>query len=130
MENISEYVGKKIKEYRKKKRLTQEELGKRIGVGLSTISGYERGSSSPDNEKLFALSKVLDVSVNDFFPEANDGNILDHTEKFNFPVSVKDLAFLQELATDLQSKSGEERERYLESIRIAINVHKYNSESK
>lgn len=125
MESVAKFIGAKIKEYRKKKNLTQEELGKKIGVGLSTISGYERGSSSPDNEKIYALSKVLEVSVNDFFPPIEDEDVLVRAEnKFSKKVSAEDMRFLQELAAELASKNGEERESFLRSVEVAIQVHK------
>lgn len=126
MESVAKYVGLKIKEYRKKNNLTQEELGKKIGVGLSTISGYERGSNSPDNDKMYTLSKVLGVSVSDFFPPVeNDGDILNRVEnKFNNKVSIEDMKFLQELASELNSKEGQDREGFLRSVKVAIQVHK------
>lgn len=124
MEGVAKYVGQKIKEFRKKNNLTQEELGKKIGVGLSTISGYERGTNSPDNDKLYSLSKVLGVTVNDFFPSIEDGNILERAEgKFKNKVSAEDMRFLQELAEELSSKTGNEREKFLQSVEIAIRVH-------
>lgn len=53
-----------IKKYRKEAHLTQTELGKRIGVGLSTIARYESGEITPTTERLKILSKELN---HDFF---------------------------------------------------------------
>ena len=40
-----ELVGKRLKEFRKSKNLTQEELAKEINTSHSTISGYENGKN-------------------------------------------------------------------------------------
>ena len=65
---LSEYIGNKIKSLRKEKNITQNELGKRIGVKNNTISAYERGAISTDQDVLFKLADVFGVSINDFFP--------------------------------------------------------------
>ena len=56
--------GSRIKEARINKKLTQEALGKLIGVAKSTITGYEKGTSHPDEGKIIALMNVLDVDAN------------------------------------------------------------------
>jgi DNA-binding XRE family transcriptional regulator len=38
---------KKIREYREKKLLTQEELAKELGVGIASISRWEQGHFEP-----------------------------------------------------------------------------------
>ena len=39
-----EDIGKLIKEQRKRQRLSQAELGKRVGLGRNTVSGIESGT--------------------------------------------------------------------------------------
>ena len=53
----------KIKEARKLKKLTQKELADAIGVSFSVISKYENGTVIPPANRLEAISKVLEVSV-------------------------------------------------------------------
>lgn len=67
-EDVSKYVGAQIRKYRKAKNLTQKELGKLIGVKHNTISGYENGTSEPDQNILFAIADALGISINDLFP--------------------------------------------------------------
>lgn len=55
-----------IKTYRKAKKLSQEELGKRIGVSRNAIARYENGEMTPKTDKLILLSKVLE---HDFFED-------------------------------------------------------------
>lgn len=68
MKDISTYFGTKLKNLRKEKRLTQKQLGEMIGVAHNTISSYESGTNEPEQDILFKLADVLQVSINDFFP--------------------------------------------------------------
>lgn len=56
-------VGENIKAAREAKGLTQEELGKRIGVTGVTIMRYEKSQRKPNLDVLFQLSDALGVSV-------------------------------------------------------------------
>lgn len=53
----------RLKQARKQKGFTQDELAKRLGTQKSTISNYETGYSKPSNEMLAALADMLDVST-------------------------------------------------------------------
>lgn len=58
-------VGKFIASSRKNKNLTQEELGRRLGVTGKTVSRWENGNYMPDISLLIPLSEELDISVNE-----------------------------------------------------------------
>ena len=58
-------LGDKILELRKKKGLSQEELGELIDVTRQTISNWELGETSPNPEQLKLLSKELNVSIDE-----------------------------------------------------------------
>ena len=58
-------LGKKILEYRKKKGLSQEQLGEKIEVTRQTISNWELGQTQPNPEQLKLLSKELNVSIDE-----------------------------------------------------------------
>lgn len=53
----------RIKELRKSKNLTQTDLGKILGVGKTTISMYENGNSTPNDEIKLKISEYFDVSL-------------------------------------------------------------------
>lgn len=57
-------LGKRIKEARINKGITQEELGKAIGVAKSTVAGYESGNSNPDVSKMYSIMETLGVDAN------------------------------------------------------------------
>jgi transcriptional regulator with XRE-family HTH domain len=56
--------GLRIKEARKAKGLTQKQLAELVCVAKATISGYESGHSEPDEERIIAIMKALDVDAN------------------------------------------------------------------
>ena len=56
-------TGRFISELRRKKSLTQEELGRRLGVSNKTVSRWENGNYMPDIETLRLLSREFSVSM-------------------------------------------------------------------
>lgn len=58
-------LGEKIFDLRKKRGLSQEQLGEKINVTRQTISNWELGETSPNPEQLKLLSKVLNVSIDE-----------------------------------------------------------------
>lgn len=54
----------RLKSARKDAGMTQEELGNKIGVSKSTITGYEKGYREPDFFKIKEMSKVLGIDAN------------------------------------------------------------------
>lgn len=72
-EKIDKYVGQKIKMYRQKRKMSQKDLGKLIGVGDSAVSAYELGKNSLTLSIVFKIAKILEVNVNDLFPDIDQG---------------------------------------------------------
>ncbi len=56
-------VGSRIAEKRKEKNWSQEVLGEQLGVSRQAIYKWEADAALPEIEKLLALSKVFEVSV-------------------------------------------------------------------
>ena len=55
-------LGNKILDLRKKKGLSQEQLGEQVNVTRQTISNWELGETAPNPEQLKLLSKTLNIS--------------------------------------------------------------------
>ncbi len=70
--HIDKRVGKRIKEYRKKKGYTQEELAELIGASTIYISQIERSAAFPRYEKLIAILNVLEITANEIFIDVLD----------------------------------------------------------
>lgn len=61
----------KMKQLRKEKRLTLEQLAEKIGSGKSYIWGIENGGvKRPSAEKLVAIAKALDVTTDYLIDDA------------------------------------------------------------
>ena len=58
-------IGKFLKELRKEKGLTQEQLGEKVGVTNKTVSRWETGAYMPPVECLVILSDIYTVSINE-----------------------------------------------------------------
>ena len=64
MQDVNYYlVGSKIKEKRKKRELTQEQLAEMCDLSVSYIAHIERGTKSLSLETAVKLSNVLGVSL-------------------------------------------------------------------
>ena len=60
---MSNYLGEKIKELRLLHDLSQEELGKRVGVQRAAINKYEKGTvTNVPISTIEAMAKIFDVS--------------------------------------------------------------------
>lgn len=59
--------GKKLRLTRLAKGFTQEQLANELGVEISQISRIERGVINTSVTTLYAISKVLNVSISDLF---------------------------------------------------------------
>ena len=78
-------TGSFLKELRKEKGLTQEQLGEKVGVTNKTVSRWENGNYMPPVECLEMLSDLYGVSINEIvagqrlepeqFPAAAESNL-------------------------------------------------------
>ncbi|MBR6994423.1 MAG: helix-turn-helix transcriptional regulator [Ruminococcus sp.] len=82
----------KLYELRKQKGFSQEELANRLNVSRQTVSKWEVGDSTPDMEKLIAISDLFGISLDEL--------VLDKApEPAPAPQSAK-----SELYTDIKEK--------------------------
>ena len=66
----------KLYNLRKQKGLSQEELANRLNVSRQTVSKWEVGDSTPDMEKLIAISYLFELSLDELVIDkvsAHDG---------------------------------------------------------
>lgn len=65
-QNLKKF-GKRLKELRAKRNLTQAELAEKVELSTNFIGMVERGLRNTTIDKLFALANVLEVSLEEFF---------------------------------------------------------------
>lgn len=61
-----EYIGKKLKEYRKKAKLTQEEISNIVEIDEKHYGKLERGLFTPSLETFFKLINILNIPLDEF----------------------------------------------------------------
>jgi transcriptional regulator with XRE-family HTH domain len=64
---IDMFVGRRVRAMRKERRISQTELGRRIGVSFQQVQKYERGANRVSASKLYEIAKTLQVPVSFFF---------------------------------------------------------------
>lgn len=122
---LNEYVGLRIKEERKKKKLNQKELAAKVGIQNSTLSQYEHGKSEPNQEILFKIAKALDVNVSDLIPsdyrEGNDE--FERALKLAKDFDLQDMTILKKIIEKAISLDGIEREKFFDNLKFAIEYY-------
>lgn len=98
----------KLYNLRKQKGLSQEELANRLNVSRQTVSKWEVGDSTPDMEKLIAMSDLFEISLDELVMDKKS-------------VHVGETSNTSEIVTDLQKKvlSDENKKRAKRGIKIA-----------
>jgi putative transcriptional regulator len=59
LKGLTDFMNTKIKEYRKKLKMTQEALAEAVCVSRQTINSLEKGKYNPSLELAYKISKVL-----------------------------------------------------------------------
>ncbi|BAD74778.1 transcriptional regulator [Geobacillus kaustophilus HTA426] len=104
-------LGDRLRKLRQEKKLTQEELGKKINVTKVSISGYENGNRTPDTETLQKLADFFNVTTDYLLGRTDHPNPPDQDD---IPEELKDPElglFFKELA-----EAPEERREQLLKI--------------
>ena len=96
MSSGNKVFGKRIKELRERKKLTQEKLAEKVGLDLQTISRIETGYYFTSFENLEKLADALDVTIADLF---NFGHVKPKEE------------LLKEINTELANSSEKDVQR-------------------
>ena len=63
------HVGQRVRMRRTMLGMTQQQLGKALGITFQQIQKYERGVNRIGSGRLYRLSSILDVPVSFFFEE-------------------------------------------------------------
>lgn len=96
-------IGCFLKELRKAKNLTQEQLAEKLNISGRTVSRWETGNSMPDISLLVELAEFYNVSI----PEIIDG------ERKSGPMEEE----VKEIAEKMSDYAGTEKETLIKNIR-------------
>ncbi len=83
-----------LKELRKSKGFTQEELASKVNVVRQTVSKWEKGLSVPDADSLQRIAEVLDVEVSQLLgakleTEENKNEVAEQLARINEQLVIK-----------------------------------------
>lgn len=101
--------GERVKELRKSKGLSQEELGEQFSISGPAVSKWESGLSEPDNLTLIKLSDFFGVSV-DYLLGKSD--LVAENEKETLKKMLQKTGFM----TDDDDLTDEELERLIKFV--------------
>lgn len=108
-------LSENLRNLRKAKGLSQEELAAKINVVRQTISKWEKGLSVPDSEMLIKIADELDTSVSILLGETITSDEDDNTE-------LKAITAKLELLNEQFAKRNENRRKMWRIIFIIIGV--------
>lgn len=74
-------TGSFLRELRKEKQLTQEQLAERFGVTSRSVSRWETGSNMPDLSILVELADFYDIDIRDIIDGERKGEDMNKEEK-------------------------------------------------
>ena len=65
---LNKYIGTKIKHFREAQSLTQDDLAEKLDTTRQSVSRYENGERKANQDLLFRLASIFNVTVDEFFP--------------------------------------------------------------
>lgn len=89
-------IGKRLKEMRIQKGLSQQDLGNAVGVTKVSVCGYENGTRLPSLEKLVKLAEVLETTT-DYLLGRELPVVIDETKMYVGSISYDDVRLINEL---------------------------------
>lgn len=101
----------KLYNLRKQKGLSQEELANRLNVSRQTISKWEVGDSTPEMEKLIAISDLFGISLDEL--------VMDKA-----PVKTEEVSARSELVSELTEKvlTDDNKKKAKKGLKIAAYI--------
>ncbi|MCG0276571.1 MAG: helix-turn-helix transcriptional regulator [Thermosediminibacteraceae bacterium] len=109
--------GEKLRKLRNDRKMTQEELAKRVGVSRATIAGYETKGKEPPYSTLIKIAKELNCSIDYLLKNNVEDNV--NIEKNNYYSSViSKREDLQQLIKETENLNPDSIYRIIEIIKI------------
>lgn len=110
-------VGKRIKDMRLEKGMSQQELGDLIGVTKVSICGYENGTRTPSLETFGIIAEIFETTT-DYLLGREVSVVNEEGNEYIGSISKDDIEIIQELRhyPNLYSKLIKDVKRYVSLI--------------
>ena len=92
-------LGYRLRELRKENKMSQEVLGKLLGVTKVSISGYENGTRIPSLDILNGMLDVFGVSA-DFLLGRELNIVCEEDSNFTMTLSTSDIEIIREIRSN------------------------------
>lgn len=96
----SKYLGPRLRQFRKKAHLTQNQLAQEAGITPTYLSIIERGAQLPRLETFIKLANILSLSADDLLMEEDAEQAKDMRASLHFPaddLTDTQLALIQDM---------------------------------
>lgn len=115
------FIGSRLKQLRKERKMTQTELGNMLNVTKVSICCYEKNVRVPSLETLEDLSNIFGVSC-DYFLGKDISVVKDDSEDYALFVSKEEYEFLKQIKMNkhLYSKIIEDPKRMVDLIDMKL----------
>jgi transcriptional regulator with XRE-family HTH domain len=101
---VNTRFGERLAVLRRIRRVSQAELGRRIGFSRATIANLEGGDQNVQLHQIYAIARALDAPVDDLLPQAYE------LPDMYAPAENPDLLFLRSARRQLINASGDTNE--------------------
>jgi transcriptional regulator with XRE-family HTH domain len=91
-----ELVGRKIRQLRRQRKLTQTELADRIGIHQSDLSRMEQGEYKVGLDTLLKVLQTFNISIGEFFEEgAKEHGVIDKFRRLSLSAQKEVESFIE-----------------------------------
>ncbi len=92
-QEIDQHIGKKIKELRQLKKMTQNDLADKLNISFQQIQKYEKGKSRISFAQIIELSKYMGVPLVSFIDQitANSMGMADSAQQANISQTTENI---------------------------------------
>lgn len=127
-------LGSRIRDLRKEKKMSQEELGKYLNVSKVSVSGYENDTREPSKDAIVKLAQLFGVSTDYLLGNTNKKHYYDLTEKDKKDVGLEVEEVLNGMTADInfygEPMDDEGRAKLKASLQMALELAKQEAKKK
>lgn len=105
-----------LKKLRREKKLSQKELGNKLGLAESTIGMYEQGKRQPDYETLLKIADFFEVTLDFLLGNPKDASSVKEKEAA-YSISDPDLQIAFKDASDFSEEARRQAIDFIEYLK-------------